>query len=106
VPIWSHLTRTAREPDIDRPGAVMMDASWRTGALSSVHHGLEDQCEACHVEPFVAVRDQTCLACHKDVATTPRSRARRSPRPPAVVRQRAVGVRHALNKPGPGACTD
>src|SRR5690606_39945845 len=53
VPIWSHLTRPAAEPDYDRPGAVLMDASWRTGALSSVHHGLEDQCEACHVEPFV-----------------------------------------------------
>ena len=68
VPVWSHLTRAPAKPDYDRPGAVTMDASWRTGALSSVHHGLEDQCEACHVEPFVAVRDQTCLTCHEDIA--------------------------------------
>jgi hypothetical protein len=45
----------------------MMDASWRTGALSVRHHGLEDNCEACHTEPFVAVRDEACLTCHKDI---------------------------------------
>jgi hypothetical protein len=107
VPIWSHLTRPPVKPAIDRPGVVMMDASWRTGALSSAHHALEDQCEACHTEPFVAVRDQTCLACHGDIAD------HAQPPRQAVARGPATGfdklqwdVAHAFNKPGPGACTD
>ena len=107
VPIWSHLTRPAAEPDYDRPGAVLMDASWRTGALSSVHHGLEDQCEACHVEPFVAVRDETCLTCHQDIAdhaTQPRQSLARGPLPWGDAVQWQVA--HAFGKPGPGACTD
>jgi hypothetical protein len=85
----------------------MMDASWRTGALSSVHHGLEDQCEACHVEPFVAVRDQTCLACHEDIgdhAAQPRQAVARGPL--AGFDKVQWDVAHAFSKPGPGACTD
>jgi predicted CXXCH cytochrome family protein len=107
VPVWSHLTRAPAEPDYDRPGAVMMDASWRTGALSSAHHGLEDQCEACHAEPFVAVRDQTCLTCHADIAdhaAPPRQAVARGPMRWGDAVQWQVA--HAFNKPGPGACTD
>jgi len=107
VPVWTHLTRSPRAPEYDRPGQVMMDASWRTGALSSVHHGLEDQCEACHVAPFVAVRDQTCLACHQDIAdhaAQPRQAVARGPLPWGDAIQWSVA--HAFNKPGPGACTD
>lgn len=107
VPIWSHVTRERVKPDYDRPGAVMMDASWRTGALSSVHHGLEDNCEACHTEPFVAVRDETCLTCHEDIAdhaALPRQSVARGPLSAGDAVQWQVA--HAFNKPGPGACTD
>ncbi len=107
VPIWSHATRAPAKPAIGRPGVVMMDASWRTGALSSAHHGLEDQCEACHAEPFVAVRDQTCLACHADIAdhaAAPRQALARGP--PSGFDKVQWDVAHAFNKPGPGACTD
>ncbi|HEY6814558.1 MAG TPA: cytochrome c3 family protein, partial [Croceibacterium sp.] len=107
VPIWSHLAREPAKPDYDRPGVVAMDASWRTGALSSAHHGLEDQCEACHTEPFVAVRDTTCLACHggvSDHAQPPRQAIARGP--PAGFDKVQWDVAHAFNKPGPGACTD
>ena len=107
LPVWSHLNRAQTEPDGDARGAVMMDASWRTGALSSVHHGLEDQCEACHVEPFVAVRDETCLACHEgigDHAAQPRQAVARGPMGRLDAAQ--WDVAHAFNKPGPGACTD
>jgi hypothetical protein len=107
VPIWSHLTRIPARPDLERPGVVVMDASWRTGALSSVHHGLEDQCEACHTEPFVAVRDQTCLACHSDIADHAAAPRQAIARGPATGFDKVQwGVAHAFNKPGPGACTD
>jgi hypothetical protein len=107
VPVLSNLNRERAAPEVGRPGAVMMDASWSTGALSSVHHGLEDQCEACHVEPFVAVRDQACRACHQDIgdhAAAPRQAVARGPLPWLDAAQ--WDVAHALNKPGPGACTD
>jgi hypothetical protein len=111
LPVWSHLNRAQADPDVeesgDQPDAVMMDASWRTGALSSVHHGLEDNCEACHTEPFVAVRDETCLTCHEDIADhaeQPRQAGARGPLGRFDAAQ--WDVAHAFNKPGPGACTD
>lgn len=107
LPVWSHLTRAQAEPDYDRPGAVLMDASWRTGSLSSVHHGLEDNCEACHVEPFVAVRDETCLACHEDIADHAKQPRQQNARGPLPADDEALWqVAHAFGKPGPGACTD
>lgn len=107
IPVWSHLTRDVAKPDAKRPGVVMMDASWSTGALSSAHHGLEDSCESCHVKPFEAVRDETCVACHTDLAdhaSIPRQNTARGPLSPgdALLWQ----VAHTFNKPGPGACTD
>ncbi len=111
VPIWSHYSRKPTTPDIDTPGQVLMDASWQSGALSSAHHGLEDNCEACHVEPFVAVRDETCLTCHEgdfsgtgDHATPPRMANGRAPF--SQTEAALWRVAHAFGKPGPGACTD
>ncbi|GAA0268759.1 hypothetical protein GCM10009127_05760 [Alteraurantiacibacter aestuarii] len=107
IPIFTHLTRADERPELEGEGAVLMDASWRTGALSSVHHGLEDSCESCHVEPFQAVTDQTCLSCHEGIADH------------AVADRMSVGmhqpeggeallwdIAEAFGKPGPGACTD
>lgn len=110
IPVWSHYTRDEIEPDIDQPGQVLMDASWRTGALSSAHHGLEDNCEACHTTPFVAVRDESCLTCHAesfddaDHASADRMAHGRAPfgAGEALLWQ----IAGAFNKPGPGACTD
>lgn len=107
IPIYTHLNRAEAEPTIEGEGAVVMDASWSTGPLSSVHHGLEDQCEACHVAPFVAVRDETCLTCHRglgDHADLDRQRASM----PEFTGGEALlwDIAHAFNKPGPGACTD
>jgi hypothetical protein len=107
IPIWSSLSRTPAEPDYDKPGAVMMDASWETGALSSVHHGLEENCEACHVKPFVAVRDETCLSCHKDIGDHAAQRRQQNARgSPGAEDAVLWQVAHAFGKPGPGACTD
>lgn len=112
VPVWSSLNRPEVEPDADQPnieqgGTVMMDASWSTGALSTAHHGLEDQCEACHVEPFQPVQDATCLTCHEDIgdhADAPRM----SLGMPAPSGSDALlwNVAQAFGKPGPGACSD
>jgi hypothetical protein len=107
VPIYSHLTRKPVKPDIDRPGAVLMDASWSPGALSKAHHALEGNCEACHVQAFVAVRDNACLACHTDIgdhADHARLLAARGPTSWGEGFQRAVA--NVFHKPGPGACTD
>ena len=107
VPVWSHLTRVPAKADIDGEGAVVMDASWSTGALSSVHHGLEDNCEACHVEPFVAVRDETCLECHAEIADHAADDRMAQGMEPASGGDAILwNVAHAFGKPGPGACTD
>ncbi len=106
VPIYSNLTRTKVEPSIAEAGQVAMDASWSTGALSQAHHGLEDNCEACHAEPFVAVRDETCLTCHKDIgdhADKPRLAKGRGPMSKGDALQWAVA--ETFGKEGPGSCT-
>ena len=43
------------------------DTMWSSGKLSQVHAGLEDNCQACHVKAFEAVRDESCKACHTKV---------------------------------------
>ena len=108
VPIFTHLNRDRiSDPDVADEGVVLMDAAWSTGALSSVHHGLEDNCEACHAEPFVAVRDETCLTCHEGLGD------HADPQRLVDGMQEFSGgeaalwnVAHAFGKPGPGACTD
>lgn len=68
VPVMSHLTRAPAKPDPTgkTPGAVLMDNTWSTGALSLKHHSLEDNCESCHVAAFESVQDETCISCHKE----------------------------------------
>ncbi len=43
---------------------VTPDASWNPGPLASGHAGFSRNCATCHVEPFLRVRDSTCLKCH------------------------------------------
>jgi hypothetical protein len=38
---------------------------WSSGPLSPGHHFLEKNCETCHQQAFVSVRDTACLACHQ-----------------------------------------
>lgn len=77
VPIITHATRTVipNDPKKITPGQTVLDAAWSTGALSSKHHKLEENCEACHVDAFVSVREEVCVTCHKglgDHAAKPR----------------------------------
>ena len=106
IPAVSHLTRERIKPDAERAGQVVFDASWSAGALSRAHHSLENNCEACHVDAFVAVRDETCLTCHAEIgdhAAAPRLADGRAPHGLGESFQWAVaGV---FGKEGPGACT-
>ncbi len=43
------------------------DRMWSSGALSLSHASLQGNCEACHVQPFVSVRDEACKSCHTQV---------------------------------------
>ncbi len=106
IPVASHVLRAKIEPDIDRPGAVAMDASWSTGKLSRAHHALEDNCEACHVDAFVSVRDESCRTCHEEIgdhAEAPRLALGQAPFGLGDSLQWAVA--EAFGKEGPGACT-
>ena len=62
-PIWTFY---GREGEAD-PSRYHADRLWLSGSLSQVHASLENDCTACHVEPFVAVRDEACQTCHTRV---------------------------------------
>jgi hypothetical protein len=64
-PIWSFLstrTEAARYAQ-----GYHADRVWLSGSLSQGHASLRDNCQACHVEAFVSVRDQACTACHANI---------------------------------------
>jgi predicted CXXCH cytochrome family protein len=47
--------------------AFQADSLWSSGRLSTAHARLEKNCKACHTEAFVAVKDSSCMSCHKNV---------------------------------------
>ena len=61
-PIWSFYTQEQGKAEYAR--AFHGDRLWLSGSLSQGHAALANDCRACHVQPFVAVRDQSCTACH------------------------------------------
>lgn len=102
LPIASHLLRTPGPQ-----GRVIGDASWNPGPLSLAHHGLKDHCEACHVKAFVAVRDETCRACHKDAHDhAPPSRLAMARLVPFMGGHLPNWLVHGFSKSGTGACAD
>lgn len=102
VPIVSSLTRAP-----DAKTGVIGDKAWSSGPLSLAHHSLETRCEACHAKPFEAVRDQTCLSCHKDVIDhAPPARTAGARAEPGLGGKFLGAVAHGFGKPGPGACVD
>lgn len=112
-PIYSYATYSdlALQKKAARPKGFHADETWLSGKLSVAHKGLENDCQACHVEPFVAVRDNACLTCHKkdahDHITGPNAvarlvRARGEPTGFAGF-QRAVAT--TFNKPA-GRCVE
>ncbi len=102
VPVWSHLSRA----DAQAGDQIPMDASWSTGKLSKAHHALEQSCEACHVAPFVSVRDEACLACHKDIGDHADRNRLASARGPMEGSDAMLWrVAAAFGKEGPESCT-
>lgn len=94
------------DPD-NKESTVIGDSGWSTGELSLAHYSLESKCEACHVDAFVPVRDETCLSCHEDVhdhADPARLAAARGNRPLGT--QFLWAVADTFGKQGPGACAD
>ena len=43
---------------------IHADQQWTSGPLSKAHAFLQGDCQACHRQAFVAVRDEACLSCH------------------------------------------
>lgn len=60
-PIWAWYSYKNVD---ERPEGFHADSSWSSGPLSSAHASLKDDCQSCHVEPFVAVTDTACVSCH------------------------------------------
>lgn len=106
VPIFTHLTRERIAPDAAREGQVALDGSWSTGKLSLAHHSLEDNCEACHVDAFVSVRDSTCQTCHQDLGDhAPAPRLAHGRAPAGMGDALLWSVAGLFGKEGQGACT-
>ena len=110
LPVASHWAGAASAPavaDMKHPGRVMGDKAWNPGELSLAHHTLTNRCEACHVKPFQSVRNDTCIACHKDshdhAPPDRRALARGAPGTGARLLQ---AVAHVFGREPPGACTD
>ena len=57
----------------DRADQVIQDLSlpgddlWLSGDISAPHRHFANDCNQCHQEPFVKVRDEACLDCHQDI---------------------------------------
>ena len=43
----------------------LADTVWLSGGMSGPHRYFGDNCEACHFDAFVQVRDAACIECHK-----------------------------------------
>jgi len=58
-PVWTIVEGERRDSARFHP-----DRMWLSGSLSQVHASLKGNCTACHAEPFVSVRDESCQSCH------------------------------------------
>ncbi|MGZ8999128.1 MAG: cytochrome c3 family protein, partial [Allosphingosinicella sp.] len=64
-PIWSFYQKKQNEAEYAQ--AFHPDRMWLSGSLSQGHASLQQNCQACHVQPFVSVRDESCKACHTGI---------------------------------------
>jgi len=109
-PIWAwHSYRNVDE----RPQGYHADKAWMSGPLSSAHANLKNDCQSCHVEPFVAVTDKACVGCHTGEhkamstahANAPTAMLLAARHPPGMSEKILAGFAKAFNKPQ-GRCVD
>ncbi len=60
--------RTAEAPAARAASYSPMEAAWLSGPMSRAHAGLAEDCSACHLRPFEMTTNESCLACHAEVA--------------------------------------
>lgn len=105
--VWPIYTWATWRGVEERPDQFHADSMWSSGALSSAHHALEKDCQACHVDAFVTVKDETCLTCHQedahDHAAKPRLLTARGE--PEGFGKIGAAFASAFNKP-PGRCVE
>jgi hypothetical protein len=102
-PIYSFATWRAVE---ERPDGVHGDESWSSGKLSLAHASLENDCQACHQQPFVAVRDESCKTCHADAHDhAAPARLASAKATPGIGGQLSQAIAGGFNIP-PGRCVE
>lgn len=103
-PIYTYATSHGVK---ERPAGFHADKMWESGALSVAHKSLENNCQACHVNKFEAVRDKACLTCHKDDAHDHADPARlaMAKEAPGFGGRIKVAFQTAFNHPA-GRCVD
>lgn len=103
-PIWAwHSFKNVDE----RPDGFHADTAWISGPLSRAHANLKNDCQSCHVEPFVAVTDATCVSCHTGEhekmnaahADAPTAMLLAARQPPAIGDKILNGFARAFNRP-------
>jgi hypothetical protein len=103
---WPVYTHYQQERRAERFARFHADRMWSSGSLSRAHAALQDDCTACHVKPFEAVRDAACVACHKSVHdhADPFRLARARPDLGGWARFQ-LSIKERFNLP-PGRCVD
>jgi hypothetical protein len=109
-PIWAWYSyKNVNE----RPDGYHADSAWLSGPLSSAHASLKNDCQSCHVEPFVAVTDKACVGCHTGEhkamsmahANAPSAMLLAARHPPGVGEKILDGFAKTFNKPQ-GRCVE
>lgn len=105
LPVAGSMTR--------KESVIHADKQWSSGPLSKAHAFLETDCQSCHQQAFVAVRDGACLTCHgvgnnpaTQVKVTARVRASGSPFDPRLIVKHAAHDRLSRAAPLPTAWGD
>lgn len=97
----------------ERPDGYHADSAWLSGPLSSAHANLKNDCQSCHVKPFVAVTDKACVSCHTGEhkamsaahANAPAAMLLAARHPPGVGEKILAGFAKTFNKPK-GRCVE
>ncbi|KTE22678.1 cytochrome C [Sphingopyxis sp. H050] len=109
-PIWAWYSYKNVD---ERPDGYHADTAWLSGTLSSAHANLKNDCQSCHVEPFVAVTDKACVGCHTGEhkamsmahADAPAAMLLAARHPPGIGEKVLAGFAKTFNKPQ-GRCVD